>query len=88
MIENIVLELILIIFAMLLCYVISNNYFGLVWILGIVSMMVVLIDFTVLSAVFDSVIAGALFWTGVIFYFVLMPFFKTLIFYEKLGLHS
>lgn len=70
------MEILLILMSMLLMYVVSAKYFGVIVIMGIINVMVVLIEFDYLITNFDDSLAGGLFWTGVVFYFILMTGFK------------
>lgn len=76
MIDNIVLELFLIIFCLLLLYVVSFRYIIPVILLGLFVFVVVLFDFSFLSSVFDGEFTGFLFWSGVILFDLFLVLFK------------
>lgn len=82
--DNIVLELVMILFVMLMMYVISFKYFIVHIFLAFCSIMVVLIDMTALSALFDDSLAGGIFWVGVVFYFMFMVAYKVLVYFDKI----
>jgi hypothetical protein len=81
--DAIISEFLLLMFMMLLVYALSFKYFGIIWIIGIITAVVVALDFVALSALFDSTNAGGLFWICVLLYLLMMPLFKTMMFYEK-----